>query len=115
MELVCPALSIWQLNNGKLETSDVAFSTNEQLIILDGQIDFLNDSIENLKIGLVNKKGCLIISQNMYGRYDSLNFEKIDATGTLMGAVINLADVIVGSKCEPFYKGTVEHPKMNSE
>lgn len=104
-------VSLWRLDNGKIATSDVAFSTDEHLIILDGQIDLLKDSIDNFTVGLVDKKACLLISQNVHGKYDDLIFGEINAVNTLLGAVINLVDVVGGTKCDPFYEGSVDHPK----
>jgi hypothetical protein len=104
-------LSEWELESGIFSAKDVAFSTEKQLLALKGNINVLKDSIEYFEIGIVDKKGCALISQDIYGKYDKIEMGKIKVVGTLFESVINVLELVAGTKCEPFYKGTVKHPK----
>jgi hypothetical protein len=103
-------VSHWELNDGVFIIKDAAFTTNENRIAAKGLIDFSQDSL-NLTIALLNKYGCSVFSQNLYGNLDSPALGKVKVVGTILAPVTNLVDDILGNDCVPFYNGSVNHPK----
>ncbi|MBP1683341.1 MAG: AsmA family protein, partial [Ignavibacteriaceae bacterium] len=103
-------VSHWELNDGVFIIKDAAFTTNENRIAAKGLIDFSHDSL-NLTIALLNKYGCSVFSQNLYGNLDSPALGKVKVVGTILAPVTNLVDDILGNDCVPFYNGSVNHPK----
>ena len=104
------AVANWELNNGLLQTKDVAFSTTNNRVAFDGSFDIAKDSIPNFSIHVVDKKGCSLMEQSFHGKTDSLQVGKIKLLKTLLGSVINLGKTIVGANCEVVYEGEVQHP-----
>jgi AsmA-like C-terminal region len=102
-------VSDWSIHNGRLIVEDVAFATKKNRIAAKGWIDFSSDSL-NLTFALLNKKGCSIFSQDLYGSFDNLEAGDIKVVGTILAPVTNLIDDIFGSDCEVFYNGAVKHP-----
>ena len=103
-------VSHWELNDGVFIIKDAAFTTNENRIAAKGLIDFSQDSL-SLTIALLNKYGCSVFSQNLYGNLDSPALGKVKVVGTILAPVTNLVDDILGNDCVPFYNGSVNHPK----
>jgi hypothetical protein len=59
---------------------------------------------------VVDKKGCSLMQQNIYGKFDAIQMGKLKIAKTLLGSVINLVNSVVGGKCEAVYTGSIEHP-----
>jgi AsmA protein len=102
-------VSNWTVNNGVFEIQDAAFRTNINRIALTGLIGFANQNID-LTIALLNKYGCSIFSQQVYGNLDAPTLGKVKVVGTLLAPVTNLVDDVTGKDCDVFYSGSVEHP-----
>lgn len=100
----------WRLENQQLTTEDVAFATFENRIAFDGQIDFASDSIPGLTIAVVDKNGCSLMDQKLYGKMNDLKTGKINIAKKLFGSVINFVNAVVGQDCEPVYTGRVKAP-----
>lgn len=101
----------WELNDGILETNDVAFSTLQNRMAIKGKINLPNDSIESIVFAVLDKKGCSLLDQKINGKYDNLTMGKVNIVGTLLGSIVNLMDAVVGNECDPFYQGSLEHPQ----
>lgn len=100
----------WNLENQVLTTTDVAFSTRKNRIAFQGAIDFSRDSIAGLRIAVVDEKGCSLMDQQVYGRFDAIKTGKLNIARTIFGPVINFVDAIAGKDCKPFYTGKVKDP-----
>jgi len=107
--LITDMVSNWKIANGVLTIHDAAFATNINRIALVGLIDFSRDSLD-LTIALLNKNGCSVFSQNVYGNLNSPTLGKLKVVGTLISPVTNLVDDILDNNCVPFYEGTVKQP-----
>jgi AsmA protein len=105
-------LTKWKLENRVLTTQDVAFATHANRIAFDGQVDFGKDSIPGITISVVDKNGCSLMDQKLYGKMGKLNTGKLNITKTLLGSVINFANSIVGKDCKPVYTGKVKDPRQ---
>jgi uncharacterized protein involved in outer membrane biogenesis len=103
-------VSNWTISKGVFEIQDAAFTTNTNRIALTGFIGFTNQNID-LTIALLDKSGCSIFSQQVYGNLDSPTMGKVNVVGTVLAPVTNLVDDVTGKDCVVFYTGSVEHPK----
>ncbi|HSW55900.1 MAG TPA: AsmA-like C-terminal region-containing protein [Ignavibacteriaceae bacterium] len=103
-------VSHWTISKGVFEIQDAAFTTNTNRIALTGLIGFANQNID-LTIALLDKSGCSIFSQQVYGNLDSPTMGKVKVVGTVLAPVTNLVDDVTGKDCVVFYQGSVEHPK----
>ncbi len=103
-------LARWTLDHRTLKTEDVAFATLKNRIAIDGSIDFAHDSIPGIRVAVVDKNGCSLMDQRIYGKMKSLQHGKLNITKTLLGSVVNFVNAVVGSDCKPIYTGKVEHP-----
>jgi len=108
--LVSRSLAIWKIQNGILETEDVAFSTLSNRLAFDGKFDIVNDSIPGFTAYVLDKNGCSLMEQQVSGKLDNLQVGKLKIAKTLLGSVINFINSVVGQKCEPVYQGVVQHP-----
>ena len=100
----------WKLEDQQLITEDVAFATLQNRVAFNGSIDFARDSIPGLTIAVVDKNGCALMDQRLYGKTNALKTGKLNIAKTLFGSVINFVNVIVGKDCEPVYTGSVKPP-----
>jgi AsmA protein len=103
-------VSNWKIDNGVVTIQDAAFATTKNRIASKGSIDFLQDSL-NLTIALLNKNGCSVFSQSIYGNLNSPTLGKVKVVGTILAPVTNITDDVLGNDCDVFYSGSVEHPK----
>lgn len=102
-----------KLNDGQLSSEDVGFATTQNRIAFDGKIDIKNDTIPGITIAVVDKNGCSLMDQRVYGKTSKLKTGKLNVAKTLLGPVINFANAVVGNDCKPVYKGKVKHPAKN--
>ncbi len=102
-------VSNWSVSNGIFEIQDAAFTTNTNRIALSGFIGFSNQNID-LTIALLDKSGCSVFSQQVYGNLDEPTMGKVKVVGTVLAPVTNLVDDVTGKDCVVFYKGSVTHP-----
>jgi AsmA protein len=101
-------LTKWRLENQQLITEDVALATAMNRIAFNGRIDFATDSIPGLTVAVVDKNGCSLMDQKLYGKTSALKTGKLNITKTLLGSVINFAKAVVGKDCKPVYTGKVK-------
>ena len=97
---------------GIIKTEDVALSTKTSRLALNGEIDFLKDSIPGLTVYVVDKKGCSLMEQRLYGTMADLKTDQLKVAQTLLGSITNLLDALVGKDCKPVYEGAVPHPEQ---
>ena len=99
-----------RFEKGVISSEDFAVATTRNRIAFDGSVDIKNDTIPGITIAVVDKNGCSLMDQKIYGKTSNLKVGKLNVTKTLMGPVINAANTVVGNNCKPVYKGTVQHP-----
>ena len=103
-------VSDWSISDGKLTMQDVAFSTKKNRIAGEGWLNFATDSLQ-ITIALLDKNGCSIFSQDVFGTFEKPETSEIKVVGTILAPVTNLWDDIWGNDCDVFYNGSVPHPK----
>jgi len=100
----------WHYEKELLSTRDMAFATLENRIAVDGVIDLKTDSIPGLTIALIDKNGCSLMDQKIYGKLGALQTGKLNITKTLLGSVINFMEAVAGKDCKVIYNGRVKSP-----
>jgi AsmA-like C-terminal region len=110
---VTKLLTRWQIHQQTLTSEDVAFATTQNRLAFNGSVDFARDSIPGFRVAVVDKNGCSLMDQQLYGKFGDLKAGKLNVAKTLLGSVINFVDVIVGKDCKPIYTGKVAHPKAS--
>jgi len=103
----------WKIKDGKAIAEDVAFKTEKYRIAVDGKLDMVIKSYQDLTIAMVNKSGCAAFSQTISGKFN----EPITKSWMLQGIVFGstediwkILNVPSNKKCTPFYTGSITHP-----
>ena len=107
---VTEILSDWEFENGTILLRDVAFATEKSRVAAKGWLDFQRDSLD-ISFAVIDKKGCIVIGQDLYGSIKDPEKSKIKLISTLLAPVTNLLEVTLGIDCEPFYEGRIKHPE----
>jgi len=102
-------VSDWHFDNGVIMLRDVAFSTDASRVAAKGWLDYQRDSLE-ISFAVIDKRGCSIIGQDLYGHTKDPEKSKVKVISTLLAPVTNLLDLALDKDCEPFYSGRVKHP-----
>jgi len=103
-------ISDWNVEDGRLKIEDVAFSTDNNRIAAHGWINLKTDSL-SLTIAALDKNGCSIISQDLYGKLEDPDMGDVQVVKSLLAPVTNLVKGAIGVECEVFYEGKVKHPE----
>ena len=102
--------SQWDLVKGKISSRDVAFATLKNRVALEGWLDLSTDSLD-VTIAVIDKKGCAIVDQRIYGNSKEPEYSKVNFFETLLAPVTNAVKDVVGADCKVFYNGNVLHPE----
>jgi len=109
---VTEMVSDWEFKEGTILLRDVAFATEESRVAAKGWLDFQKDSLD-ISFAVLDKKGCNVIGQDLYGSTGNPEKSRIQLISTLLAPVTNLLDLTLGIDCEPFYEGRIKHPEKN--
>lgn len=102
-------LADWRMEKGLLSAHDVALSTNKNLVSTSGWYNVRNDSLD-FKINILDKRGCELVSQQIYGDAKDPEYGKVKLLKTFLGPVNNFFRNMGIAKCDTLYMGKVEHP-----
>ncbi|MEA1898155.1 MAG: hypothetical protein U9N53_10895, partial [Bacteroidota bacterium] len=102
------------IKDGQLELSDVAFATEKNRIAAKGWLNFISDSLD-ITIGVVNPKGCEILSQQVQGTLKEPNLGKVHIIAKLFAPVSNIFKDKYGDDCDSFYTGKLKHPELKEK
>ena len=107
-------VSDWKIEKGIAAADDVAMSTRKNRLAVKGNMDFVNEKYENVIVALIDAKGCAELTQKIHGSLNNPQFEKTSVLKSAAGSVLSIIGkaekIIPGAECEPFYKGSVQHP-----
>jgi hypothetical protein len=107
--------SLWTIKKGVAEAEDVALTTSKNRVALKGKLDFVKERFDDMKVAVVDKKGCAIFIQHIRGPFRSPVSEKEDRLRTIAGPIINLykntENYLGFGKCPVFYAGALKHPR----
>jgi hypothetical protein len=74
-------------------------------------MDFVNEEFHDFAIAVIDDKGCIVISQELDGKFANPRLGERSTIKTILSPVTNLFNSIIGKDCEPLYQGEVTHPK----
>ena len=103
-------LARWRFSHGRILAQDVAMSTRKNRIAVDGAYKVWNDSLR-FNIRVIDRKGCELVGQRIYGTFDDLKFGKVNIIKTFLGPVKNFFVDLGLVKCDRVYQGRVPHPE----
>jgi uncharacterized protein involved in outer membrane biogenesis len=108
-------VSDWSVRDGVAEAGDVAFSTGKNRIALKGKLDLVNGRFVDVTVAVLDRKGCAKIRQKISGPFGDPRMDKTSVLQSfaepILGAFELARELIGRTSCEPFYTGTVQHPK----
>ena len=99
-----------EIDEGNAHIEDMAFSTRKNRIVFGGDIDLANLQFVDFVIAIVNKDGCIELSQKLNGPFADPQLEEFSAIGTILAPITNAYNSIIGKDCTPFYIGSIAHP-----
>ena len=107
-------VSDWKVEKGIATAEDVAIATRENRIAVKGKLNLVNKTYDNIIVAVIDQKGCAVLTQKISGPLNNPQFEKTSVLTSVAGSVISIigraGKIIPGEQCEPFYKGSVQHP-----
>ena len=103
-------ISHWGIDRGNFIIQDAAFTTNKNRVAAKGFINFFQNNLD-LSIALLNKNGCSVFTQRVYGDLNSPTLGDVKVVGSILAPVTNLIDDILGIDCDVFYSGSIMQPK----
>lgn len=109
-------VSRWKVENGVAHAGDVALATNENRLVLQGGLDFVDDEYDEVFVSVIDASGCAKVRQRIRGPFDKPVVEKPAVLASVTGPVMNLLgkarDLFPGpgDKCEVIYNGAVAPP-----
>jgi hypothetical protein len=104
----------WILENGKLTATDLAFNTASNLVAASCAYQVDTDSLD-MNIMVIDRRGCTMLSQGIYGTGEDLKSSRVKVIKTLMGPVTNFFRDIGLGKCKTAYAGRVKHPNAKEK
>jgi uncharacterized protein involved in outer membrane biogenesis len=107
-------VSKWKVERGVAKAEDVALATAANRVAMQGGLDFVNDTYDDVTVALVGPKGCVRVQQKIHGSFRKPEVEKPNVVATVTGPVrklINKGKKLLGEKCTVFYSGSVAPPK----
>jgi uncharacterized protein involved in outer membrane biogenesis len=108
-------VSVWKVRNGIAEAGDVALASKKQRIAMKGGLNFINERFVDVTLAVLDKRGCSVYSEKVYGRFRDPQIEKESVFKSIAGSVLNpLGDAwefIQGEECTVFYSGSVAQPE----
>jgi uncharacterized protein involved in outer membrane biogenesis len=106
-------ISVWDVSNGIVSANDVALETKVYRLAVKGNINIVKNEFDQLRIAVVDKKGCAIAKQSINGPIQSPKIEKLNILLTLTQPVLDILGksakrlLSVASDCTPFYTGSL--------
>jgi uncharacterized protein involved in outer membrane biogenesis len=108
-------VSNWKVDRGVAIARDVAMTTAQHRIALQGGLDLAGARFVDVTVAVVDAKGCAVLKQEIHGSFEKPQIEKPHALPSIAGPVVSLLKrargVFPKKSCEPFYSGTVAPPR----
>src|SRR5579863_3257530 len=107
-------VSEWHVEHGVAQAQDVAMATRANRVALKGNLDFVNQSFQDVTVAVVGKQGCVVVEQKVHGSFSHPDVEKPNMMVSLAGPALHLikkASRAMGSQCEVFYAGSLPPPQ----
>jgi hypothetical protein len=107
-------VSEWRMKDSRVAIRDLAMSTERSRIASLGYYDLDKDSIA-FSILVLDKSGCALANQSVYGYTNDVQSGKVKIVKTLLGPVNNFFKQVGLANCEVLYDGKVTHPEKEKE
>jgi AsmA protein len=107
-------LSQWKVERGIAQAEDVALATPENRIAMQGGLDLVNDTYDDVTVALIGPQGCARVEQKIRGSFSKPDVQKPNVVTAITGParkLLNQGKKLFGAKCTVFYAGAVEPPK----
>jgi AsmA protein len=108
-------VSLWQIDQGRAVTRDVALATEKSRLAMSGEVDIAAHRFRNLVVAVVDAGGCALVRQEIDGPFENPQVKKPSFLESAAGPLLNIfkgtAKLITGEKCEVFYNGSVAAPR----
>lgn len=108
-------VSDWTIAGGVAEARDVAFATRKNRIALKGKLDIAGGRFVGVTVASLDEKGCVRLRQGISGPFRDPTLDKVStlqsAVAPILGLFAETRKFVTRGECEPFYTGTVAHPK----
>jgi len=107
-------ISEWHVERGVAQAKDVAMTTKANRIALKGNLDFVNESFQDVTVAVLSKQGCATMEQKVHGPFSHPVVEKPNVVTSLAGPALHLlnkAKHLMGVHCEVFYEGSLAPPQ----
>jgi len=103
--------SIWKIKDSKAIAKDVAVRTQHNLIALQGEINLQTKEFKDIKIAILDKKGCAKYIQTLSGNLNTndINTKEhpVETFLAPIASIVEDANKLFGG-CKKFYKGRVK-------
>ena len=108
-------VSDWTVRDGVAVAKDVAFATRKNRIAMKGKLDIANERFTDVTVAALDEKGCAKLRQKISGSFSDPQMDKVSALESAVSPMLGIlerARQMMGRRdCEPFYAGSVPHPK----
>ncbi|MCG6866528.1 MAG: AsmA family protein [Thiogranum sp.] len=108
-------VSNWNVEHGQAQAQDVAMVTDENRIALQGSLNFVNETFDDVIVALIDAKGCAMVQKKMHGTFHKPVVEKPNILQSLSGPALKLLkkgkNALTGAECDVFYTGSLAPPK----
>jgi AsmA protein len=113
--VIAKFFSDWRVDHGMARAVDVALATHRNRIAFTGRINLVEERFEDVTLALIDEKGCARLKQRIRGPLNKPVVEKPNILFSLAGPALNLlkqaGELILGEKCDAFYRGSVAPPR----
>lgn len=109
-------VSKWKVEKGVAHAKDVALTTRENRLALQGGLDFVGEEFDEVTVALVDSTGCAKVRQRIRGKFSDPVVERpailTSVTGPVRKLLSRARELVSGKdrKCEVFYDGSVAPP-----
>lgn len=106
-------VSVWTVKDGVAEAADVALASKKYRIAMTGGLDFKTDRFLDVKVAVLNKRGCAAYTQKVTGPFNKPSIGKASIFKSLTGPASNALSDVWGlvQNCTVFYSGSVAQPE----
>lgn len=104
-------VSEWTFHEGRVETHDAGLVTAGNRLALDACIDLRSDSIEHLRVSVLDQRGCSLLEQTLSGSFSLPLIGSVQRGALFPGSSTNLVEAFAGAPCEGGYSGVLKHPE----
>jgi len=80
-------VSDWQVEHGVAKAQDVALATSQHRVAIQGGLDLVNETFNDLTMALVDTEGCAKVRQTIRGSFLKPQVEKPSILKSLFGPV----------------------------